>query len=79
MKKATKKKNSTPPKAKKSPQPKSGSSGQGRISGGLVTKQPELKEQAAVVDKMFLYTDDAWAQHYFDQNDLHFLEREVFG
>jgi hypothetical protein len=75
--KKTKKKKSAPAKAKKSP--KSASAAQGRIKGGLVTKQPELKEQAAVAQKMFLYTDDAWAQHYFDQNDLHFLEREVFG
>ena len=44
-----------------------------------MTKQPELLQQAAVAQKMFLYTDDAWAQRYFDQNDLHFLEREVFG
>jgi hypothetical protein len=28
---------------------------------------------------MFLFTDDTWAQRYFDQNDLRFLEREVFG
>lgn len=78
MKKAKRKK-SAPAKAKKSTALKSASAAQGRISGGLVTKQPELKEQAAVAQKMFLYTDDAWAQHYFNQNDLHFLEREVFG
>jgi len=28
---------------------------------------------------MFLYTDDAWSLRYFDPNDLHFKEREVFG
>jgi hypothetical protein len=28
---------------------------------------------------MFLYVDDAWSLRYFDQNDLHFKEREVFG
>jgi hypothetical protein len=78
MKKAKKKK-SAPTKAKKSAVLKSASAAQGRINGGLVTKQPELKEQAAVAQKMFLYTDDAWAQRYFNQNDLHFLEREVFG
>jgi hypothetical protein len=78
MKKAKKTK-SAPAKAKKPTAAKSASAAQGRISGGLVTKQPELKEQAAVAQKMFLYADDAWAQRYFDQNDLHFLEREVFG
>jgi hypothetical protein len=78
MKKARKRKSATA-RAKKSITPKSASAAQGRISGGLVTKQPELKEQAAVARKMFLYTDDAWALHYFDQNDLHFLEREVLG
>jgi hypothetical protein len=77
--KKIKKNKSVPAKAKGSVAPKSASAAQGRVSGGLVTKQPELKEQAAITKKMFLYTDDVWAQHYFDQNDLHFLEREVFG
>ena len=45
----------------------------------MVDKQPQVKQQAAVANAMFLYTNDAWAQRYFDQNDLHFLEREVFG
>jgi hypothetical protein len=51
----------------------------GKVQDGVVAKQPQIKEQAAVARAMFLYTDDAWAQRYFDQNDLHFLEREVFG
>jgi hypothetical protein len=51
----------------------------GQVQNGMVNKQPQVKEQAAVAHAMFLYTDDAWAQRYFDQNDLHFLEREVFG
>jgi hypothetical protein len=51
----------------------------GEVKGGNVDKQPQVKEQAAVAHGMFLYTDDAWAQRYFDENDLHFLEREVFG
>jgi hypothetical protein len=46
---------------------------------GLVNKQPQVKQQSAVANGMFLYTDDAWSLQYFDQNDLHFLEREVFG
>jgi hypothetical protein len=65
----------TPAKAK----PTSATTAQGQVSGGLVDKQPQDKEQAAVAHEMFLFVDDAWAQRYFDQNDLHFLEREVFG
>jgi hypothetical protein len=48
-------------------------------AGGLVTKQPQVKEQAAVSHGMFLFTDDSWSRRYFDQNDLRFKEREVFG
>jgi hypothetical protein len=80
MKKASKKKSS----AKKSKttaktKPALVADAQGRVSGGMVDKQPQVKEQAAVAREMFLYDDDAWARRYFDQNDLHFLEREVFG
>jgi hypothetical protein len=45
----------------------------------LVDKQPQSKQQAAVANGMFLYTDDAWSLRYFDRNDLHCKEREVFG
>jgi hypothetical protein len=45
----------------------------------LVTSQPQSKQQAAVNKGMFLYTDDAWSQRYFDPNDLRHLERELFG
>jgi hypothetical protein len=55
------------------------SAAKGKVSGGKVAKQPQVKQQAAVAHGMFLYTDDAWSLRYFDQNDLHFLEREVFG
>ena len=80
MKKASKKK-STAKKARKSTQtkPTSAVGAQGQISDGMVDKQPQVKDQAAVAQAMFLHADDAWAQQYFDQNDLHFLEREVFG
>jgi hypothetical protein len=37
-----------------------------------------VKQQAAVAHATFL-SDDAWSLRYFDQNDLHFLEPEVFG
>ena len=45
----------------------------------MVDKQPQVKEQAAIAHAMFLLADDTWAQRYFDQSDLRFLEREVFG
>lgn len=51
----------------------------GTVADGMVDKQPQVKEQAAVARAMFLYTGDAWALRYYDENDLHFLEREVFG
>jgi hypothetical protein len=50
-----------------------------RSNRRVVTKQPQVKQQAAVQKGMFLYTDDAWSLRYFDQNDLHCKEREVFG
>jgi hypothetical protein len=80
MKKARKKK-STTKTAKNSARTKrvSAADVQGHIIDGLVDKQPQVKDQAAIAHGMFLYVDDGWAQAYFDQNDLHFLEREVFG
>ena len=45
----------------------------------LVSTQPQSKQQAAVQSGMFLYTNDAWSQAYFDANDLHCVERELFG
>jgi hypothetical protein len=48
-------------------------------TGAPLDKQPQLIQQAAVANGMFLYTDDAWSLRYYDQNDLHFKEREVFG
>ena len=51
----------------------------GRGKKGLVSKQPQVKQQAAIAHGMFLYIDDAWSLRYFDRNDLHFKEREVFG
>jgi hypothetical protein len=46
---------------------------------GPLNKQPQVKQQAAVEHGMFLYVDDAWSLRYFDPNDLHCKEREVFG
>jgi hypothetical protein len=92
MKKSTKKKaskkKSAPskktPRAKKAAKPATqtaapASASKGAVAGGLVTKQPQVKQQAAVANAMFLHTNDAWSQQYFDPNDLHSKEREVFG
>lgn len=73
----TVRKTKTQSSAKQSPAPAVISQGQG--SNDVVDKQPQVKDQAAVANGMFLYTDDAWSLRYFDQNDLHFKEREVFG
>lgn len=79
MKKATTKK-STAKKAKKAVKKATpASASKGKVSAGKVARQPQVKQQAAVARAMFLYTDDAWSLRYFDQNDMHFLEREVFG
>ena len=80
MKKSAKKK-STAKKAPKSVKQKPASAlvSKGNGKTGPVDKQPQLIQQAAVAHSMFLYVDDAWSLQYFDQNDLHFKEREVFG
>jgi hypothetical protein len=65
--------------AKVATKPVTASAAKGKVSGGVVAKQPQVKQDAAVAHAMFLATDDTWSQPYFDQNDLHFLEREVFG
>ncbi len=56
-----------------------GSAPKGAIEKEPINKQPQVKQQAAVTNGMFLYTDDAWSLRYFDENDLHCKEREVFG
>ena len=45
----------------------------------LVTAQPQFKQQAAIQSGMFLYTNDSWSNAYFNDNDLHSLERKLFG
>jgi hypothetical protein len=79
MKKSSKK--STAKKTLKSVRRKSASAltSKRKSKKGPVSKQPQVKQQAAVAHGMFLHTDDAWSLRYFDPNDLHFKEREVFG
>ena len=78
VKKAKKAATTKTPKSVKT-KPASVSVAKGKVEDGMVDKQPQVKEQAAIAHAMFLFTDDTWAQRYFDQNDLRFLEREVFG
>jgi hypothetical protein len=61
------------------PNPASLSLAQGEDGNAVLDKQPPQIQQAAAANGMFLYTDDAWSLRYFDPNDLHFKEREVFG
>jgi hypothetical protein len=55
------------------------SAGSSAAKPPLVAKQPQSKQQAAIKSGMFLYTDDAWSQAYFNSGDLHCVERELFG
>jgi hypothetical protein len=42
-------------------------------------RQPQSKNQAAIQSGMFLFTDDKWSLAYFEPNDLHCEERELFA
>jgi hypothetical protein len=80
MRKSSKKKFAAKKAVKSATQkPTSALNSKGRGKTGLVSKQKQVKQQAAVAHGMFLYIDDAWYLRYFDRNDLHFKEREVFG
>ena len=65
-------------KAKKPPAAKRAAAGQ-RNTQPLVAKQPQSKAAAATEAGVFLHTDDAWSLAYFDPNDLHNRERELFA
>jgi hypothetical protein len=45
----------------------------------LVARQPRSGQQAALTAGVYLATTDAWVQPYFDPNDLHGMERVLFG
>jgi hypothetical protein len=42
-------------------------------------EQPQSKEQAATQAGVFLSSDDQWSRAYFNPDDLHYAERELFG
>jgi PLD-like domain len=51
----------------------------GQVVKGKLVKQPQSLSDAATASGMYLYTDDAWSQRYFNPGDLHYLDRELFG
>jgi hypothetical protein len=85
MKKSASKKRPTPAKksgvSKKSSRVSSSRSTARSSTAGkpLVGKQPQSKKQAAIEAGMFLHTTDAWSAAYFISDDLHYMERELFG
>ena len=79
MKKPTRKRATAKKVAKSKTRKPAASASQAQGGKRVVAKAPQNKQQAAVANGMFLFTDDAWSLRYFDQNDLHFKEREVFG
>lgn len=44
-----------------------------------VDSVPSSKVQAAVQAHLYLATDDAWSRRYWNDNDLHAVERKLFG
>jgi phosphatidylserine/phosphatidylglycerophosphate/cardiolipin synthase-like enzyme len=49
-------------------------------TGADKKKAPKAsKTQAAIDAAWFLATDDSWTTKYFDPNDLHFVDRQLFG
>ena len=44
-----------------------------------IQNQPQSKTQAAAQAGVFLHTDSAWSDAYWDSNDLHCEERILFG
>jgi len=45
----------------------------------LIQAQPQSAQTAAPKQGLFLFTNDSWSQNYFNNNDLHSLERVLFG
>jgi phosphatidylserine/phosphatidylglycerophosphate/cardiolipin synthase-like enzyme len=43
------------------------------------TNPPAAKQQAAVSAGWFLSTTDKWVAPYYDSNDLHFMDRQIFA
>lgn len=52
---------------------------QAKSKGKAAPAQSASKQQLAKSAGWFLSTTDQWAAPYFDPNDLHFVDRELFG
>jgi hypothetical protein len=63
--------------AKKAATKRSTAKSPGRRS--KITEIPQSLEKAATKAGIFLYTNDTWSLRYFNSNDLHSLERKLFG
>jgi PLD-like domain len=48
-------------------------------SNGTAPLPPAIKQQAATAAGWFLSTTDAWTRPYFDPNDLHCADRQLFA
>lgn len=59
--------------------PKPSTAATGTVKGTTVMKMPQSMTAGAVSQGIYLYANDAWAQRYFDPNDLHSVERILFG
>ena len=51
----------------------------GTVTGTKVTQMPQSLAAGAKAQGIYLYTNDTWALRYFDPNDLHSVERVLFG
>lgn len=45
----------------------------------LIQAQPQSAQIAAPQQGLFLFTNDSWSQNYFNNDDLHSLERLLLG
>jgi phosphatidylserine/phosphatidylglycerophosphate/cardiolipin synthase-like enzyme len=51
----------------------------GAKSSAAMRRLPASSQQAALNAGWFLSTDDKWAAKYFNPNDLHYVDRQLFG
>lgn len=50
-----------------------------KVTGKTPKTPPASPKQAALSTNQFLATTDKWVEPYFDKNDLHFVDRTLFG
>ncbi|SEG55218.1 hypothetical protein SAMN05421819_3479 [Bryocella elongata] len=59
--------------------PAKASSAAASSAASALTSQPTSKLQAATQAQLYLATDDAWSARYWNDGDLHAMERKLFG